>query len=101
MFSDQQGYSEFHDCLTFVADEETNDKTNDLVKRGDWAMVTALAAPWDTSAPSGVNPTTSRIGNAFLDDYLLPFELASVVLIAALIGAVVIARKEGDEKEEP
>jgi NADH-quinone oxidoreductase subunit J len=39
-------------------------------------------------------PTTAKIGDLFLDSYLLPFELASVVLLAALIGAVVISRKE-------
>jgi NADH-quinone oxidoreductase subunit J len=39
-------------------------------------------------------PTTYRIGEAFLTDYLLPFELASVVLLTALIGAVVLSRKE-------
>jgi len=39
-------------------------------------------------------PTTAKIGDLFLQDYLLPFELASVVLLAALIGAVVLSRKE-------
>ena len=39
-------------------------------------------------------PTTARIGDLFLQSYLLPFELASVVLLAALIGAVVLSRKE-------
>ena len=39
-------------------------------------------------------PTTATIGDLFLDTYLLPFELASLVLLAALIGAVVISRKE-------
>jgi len=38
--------------------------------------------------------TTGTIGDLFLDSYLLPFELASLVLLAALIGAVVISRKE-------
>ena len=38
--------------------------------------------------------TTGIIGNSFLESYLLPFELASLVLLAALIGAVVISRKE-------
>jgi len=59
--------------------------------------VTALSVPWDTSAPSGANPTTVRLGNAFLDQYLLPFEIVSVVLLAALVGAVVIARKDVKE----
>ena len=41
-----------------------------------------------------------RLGIAFLTDYLLPFEIASVVLLAALIGAVVIARKEIKETSD-
>ena len=53
-----------------------------------------VAANWQTK-PAGVpEPTTYGIGNAFLTDYVLPFELASVVLLAALIGAVVLSRKE-------
>jgi NADH-quinone oxidoreductase subunit J len=39
-------------------------------------------------------PTSAQIGDLFLQSYLLPFELASLVLLAALIGAVVLARKE-------
>ena len=36
----------------------------------------------------------TAIGNAFLGDYVLPFEVASLVLLAALIGAIVISRHE-------
>jgi NADH-quinone oxidoreductase subunit J len=39
-------------------------------------------------------PTSAKIGDLFLDSYLLPFELASLVLLVALIGAVVVSRKE-------
>lgn len=39
-------------------------------------------------------PTTATIGDLFLESYLLPFELASVVLLVALIGAATISRKE-------
>lgn len=39
-------------------------------------------------------PTTAKIGDLFLEQYLLPFELASVILLAAMIGAVVLSRKE-------
>jgi len=44
-----------------------------------------------------VLPTTYGIGNAFLGDYVLPFEVASLVLLAALIGAIVISRHEAKE----
>ena len=54
----------------------------------------ALAANWKTAAPGTAQPTTYAIGNGFLNEYLLPFELVSVVLLAALIGAVVLSRKE-------
>jgi NADH:ubiquinone oxidoreductase subunit 6 (subunit J) len=37
---------------------------------------------------------TQAIGNAFLADYVLPFEVASLLLVAALIGAVYLAHSE-------
>src|ERR1700687_1895894 len=53
-----------------------------------------LNANWHAVAPGTPVPTTYAIGNGFLTEYILPFELASVVLLAALIGAVVVSRKE-------
>ncbi|MDP2211240.1 MAG: NADH-quinone oxidoreductase subunit J [Candidatus Aquicultor sp.] len=44
---------------------------------------------------SPVEDTTSFIGKMFMTDYILPFEVISVLLLAALIGAVIIAREEG------
>jgi len=41
----------------------------------------------------GRNPTLI-IGQAFLTDYIVAFELASIVLLIGLIGAASIARKE-------
>ncbi|MFQ5665838.1 MAG: NADH-quinone oxidoreductase subunit J [Candidatus Binatia bacterium] len=51
-------------------------------------------ADWKHLVPAAPKPTVYTIGNAFLGGYLLPFELASVVLLAALIGAVILSRKE-------
>ena len=54
-----------------------------------------LGANWHAGTATAAPPTTTyAIGNGFLSDYVLPFELASVVLLAALIGAVVLSRKE-------
>ncbi len=50
--------------------------------------------PWPTAAPAALAPSTEAIGHGFLTKWLLPFEVASLVLLATLIGAVVIARKE-------
>ena len=55
---------------------------------------TVRETPWVKAKEVVFQPTTAKIGDLFLDAYLLPFELASLVLLAALIGAVVISRKE-------
>lgn len=44
-------------------------------------------------------PTTGIIGLALLRDYVLPFELASVVLLAAMVGAIVLAKE--DKTDDP
>ncbi len=36
--------------------------------------------------------STAQIGQLFLGGYVLPFELASILLLAALVGAVILAR---------
>lgn len=63
----------------------------------------AAATPWGQFKGIGLpqlipNPaleaTTAKVGDSLLTEFLLPFEVASVVLLAALIGAVIIARKE-------
>jgi NADH-quinone oxidoreductase subunit J len=38
-------------------------------------------------------PSTAKLGHALLSTYLLPFEVGSVVLLAAMIGSVVLARR--------
>ncbi len=50
--------------------------------------------PWPATASAALAPTTEAIGHGFLTKWLLPFEVASLVLLATLVGAVVIARKE-------
>jgi NAD(P)H-quinone oxidoreductase subunit 6 len=56
-------------------------------------MFAVFRTPWHQAAAK-VEPTTYGIGNAFLGAYLLPFEIASVVLLVALVGALVISRQE-------
>ncbi len=52
---------------------------------------------WHQAVGVAPAPTTYAIGNAFLGEYVLPFEVASLVLLAALIGAIVISRHEARE----
>ncbi|MDX2241776.1 MAG: NADH-quinone oxidoreductase subunit J [Leptolyngbyaceae cyanobacterium bins.302] len=54
-----------------------------------------LTTPWAISAEDGIgNGAIVTIGQHFFTDYLLPFELASVLLLMALVGAVILARRE-------
>ncbi len=57
-------------------------------------LVIAVRVPWAVRPPAPLAETTADIGNAFLKQWLLPFELASLILLATLIGAIVMARKE-------
>lgn len=43
-------------------------------------------------APSPVSTTISQLGEALMTTYALPFEFMSVVLLAALVGAIVIGK---------
>jgi NADH:ubiquinone oxidoreductase subunit 6 (subunit J) len=39
-------------------------------------------------------PTTGIIGQALLTKYLLPFELASIVLLVSMVGAIILAKED-------
>jgi NADH-quinone oxidoreductase subunit J len=50
---------------------------------------------WRIMPPNaGFEKTASRLGELLLTSYLLPFEVASIVLLVALVGAAMIARRE-------
>jgi len=57
-------------------------------------LAVVTLTPWPASSGAALAPTTAEIGNGLLTKWLLPFEVASLVLLATLIVAVVIARKE-------
>ena len=44
-------------------------------------------------ARGGTEPNVNRLANALFTRYLLPFEATSVLLVIAVIGAVVLARR--------
>jgi NADH-quinone oxidoreductase subunit J len=51
---------------------------------------------WSTTeaAPATMVTSTPGIGTLLMTTYLLPFEIASVVLLVALIGAALVARRK-------
>jgi len=48
---------------------------------------------WQIRPERPMDPTTAAIGELFMKDYILPFEVASVFLLLALIGAALIVRR--------
>jgi NADH-quinone oxidoreductase subunit J len=56
-----------------------------------WVVVTT---PWRIKDTIADIPTAEAIGGLMLTRYVLPFEIASLLLTVALIGAIVIAREE-------
>lgn len=53
-----------------------------------------------SETPAGFEPTTAAIGEALLTEYLLPFELASVLLLGVLVGGVALARRGVEEEKK-
>lgn len=53
-----------------------------------------LGFAWNVVKGRPAEPTVSGLGELLLTRHLLPFELASVLLLIVLIGAVAVARKE-------
>ncbi|MFH0729643.1 MAG: NADH-quinone oxidoreductase subunit J [Pseudomonadota bacterium] len=43
--------------------------------------------------------TTKAIGKMLFTDFLLPFEIASILLLAAIVGAVILAKRRLDDSE--
>jgi NADH-quinone oxidoreductase subunit J len=59
----------------------------------------AVDTGWNISDRDGFDETASLIGEALLDKYVLPFEIASVLLLVAMLGAIVLVRPEGAQEE--
>ncbi len=55
-----------------------------------------LKANWHSGGQRPMSPTTAEIGILFMKDYVLPFEVASVFLLVALIGAAMIVRRKSE-----
>jgi len=57
-----------------------------------------LYAAWLGIRPAGPPPpfldSTTSLGTMFLTTHVLPFEVASVLLLVAMVGAILLARKD-------
>jgi NADH-quinone oxidoreductase subunit J len=58
-----------------------------------------ITANWQLSDGAVPTDAVSALGQTLLTTYVLPFEVASVLLLMALIGAIIIAREEPQEEK--
>ncbi|MGQ4647589.1 NADH-quinone oxidoreductase subunit J [Lyngbya aestuarii] len=69
-----------------------------LVCLGLFALLGTMvvATPWSVYTEPVLNTSSSvvEIGKHFFSDFLLPFELASVLLLMAMVGAIILARRD-------
>ncbi|MFF1543657.1 NADH-quinone oxidoreductase subunit J [Streptomyces sp. NPDC058291] len=65
-----------------------------------WVVVDAFRATWiDLSGPAA--GSTEVTGASLFQNWVLPFEALSVLLLAALVGAIVLSRKAKTEASSP
>ncbi|MBI4585592.1 MAG: NADH-quinone oxidoreductase subunit J [Planctomycetes bacterium] len=59
-------------------------------------LYVASRTPWNAAAKATA-PTVSAVGSRVMSTFILPFEVISMVLLVALIGATYIARRKEDK----
>ena len=94
------GVENIHGAATSVS----SDNSRSVVVVGVlFALLTVimLDTPWNVAQGDAPASLTAEIGSLLMTSYLLPFEVTAVLLLAALIGASMLATgSEGDEEGE-
>jgi NADH:ubiquinone oxidoreductase subunit 6 (subunit J) len=62
-------------------------------------LYVVVTATWQVSAAAPPTDAIATLGKALMSTYVLPFEVASVLLLMALVGSIIIAREEKPEEE--
>ena len=79
-------------------EEATTEKRRMAALVGVLVLVVTGGAVLDSFGDAAVNRSapslTSEIGDTIFSQYIVPFEAVSVLLLAALIGAIVVARQD-------
>ena len=64
------------------------------------SILTLVKTTWPLSENPMPADNIAEIGKLLLSDYVIPFEVVSIVLLVALIGAIVISRKDKQEANQ-
>ncbi len=82
-----------HSTIPWARSQWSQDATTEILKK-------KYGAPDEVKTNEGSSGTSVEIGKLFLSDFLLPFEVISVLILVSLLGATMIARKEPTPEEE-
>ncbi|MGZ6339414.1 MAG: NADH-quinone oxidoreductase subunit J family protein [Candidatus Limnocylindrales bacterium] len=63
--------------------------------------LTVTATAWPTVAAERIWTVTAKVADVLFNAYVLPFEVVSVLLLAAVVGGVFLARREERGGERP
>jgi NADH-quinone oxidoreductase subunit J len=58
-----------------------------------WVVHSGGTLNLPAASPSALQPNTEQVGQVLFENYMLPFEIASILLLVAMIGAVVMAKR--------
>jgi len=58
--------------------------------------VVSLSADIGKVGDESLTPGLRQLSRLIFDRYVFPFELVSLVLVGAMVGAIVLARREGE-----
>ena len=82
-----------HNSAPWSKSQWSKDATTEILSK-------KYGSPDEVKTGEGSQGTSTEIGKLFLTDFLLPFEVISVLILVSLIGATMIARKEPTPEEE-
>src|SRR5579872_5689203 len=82
-----------HNQAPWVRSQWNKDATGDVLSK-------KYGSPDEVKTNEGSSGTSTEIGKLFLSDFLLPFEVISVLILVSLLGATMIARREPTPEEE-
>lgn len=89
------------------ASQEEQDRGSMWHKGGAFVLVALLfvtvfwgiqGTSWNTTPAQLAENNTFEIGSQLFTNYVIPFEMVSVLLLVALVGAIILAKREADDE---
>nr|YP_010881310.1 NADH-plastoquinone oxidoreductase subunit 6 [Fossombronia foveolata]WIA67263.1 NADH-plastoquinone oxidoreductase subunit 6 [Fossombronia foveolata] len=67
---------------------------SNVISNTSWSEIYSITQSNNNNGEFVLTSSIRRIGSEFLTEFLVPFELVSIILLVALVGAIALAREE-------